>query len=42
MKTRDATILPDRKWHNKDLWPLLIFFVLFTILFVICMTLSMK
>jgi hypothetical protein len=45
MKMRNGvagTVLPNRKWHNQDSRLLLIFFVLFTILYVICMTLSMK
>jgi hypothetical protein len=37
-----GTVLPNQKWHNQDSRLLLIFFVLFTILYVICMTLSLK
>jgi len=45
MKMRNSaatTVLPNRKWHSQDSRLLLIFFVLFTILYVICMTLSLK
>jgi hypothetical protein len=45
MKMRNGiagTVLPNRKRLNQDSRLLLIFFVLFTILYVVCMTLSLK